>query len=1130
MKHCVSDSMTEVFEPEVVIPCTRSYESILQKLYIDLCNLIVESRNPRFNDRGYGDGIHCLPLLGRSTHICDFSKTECQKHQRLIHHLLRAVENNVFEIEVIVLPDCCTDLKLRERIQKGEYALLERWSMKCIYSKVHSTIDVPELLRAVRSFLHFSQISAWLSSTKGKSPSNIYYWVKSSLDGVLTSFDKDPDVHSFPICKICEDLYGSVKVKYPARTQYVPIIPCSKHPPLHGYSFRTISDTSNLHPNISLNSEIVKQLQKTACDDQNTEQSYVSEPQTLLLTPTTLLKTFSNNASDLNKPNRVVKPYCQDHIINASFNLKECETMDVVLKSQTSYVCNYAEPLNNGTSQEVACLNKSSLNRHLRKRKVKFRKINGDAHHSQETPALSENPRQMNYVSEKCDVSSSIELNNTSSKRSVLEPLETSLTKETYQSHKVLQKKRSSSLEVISQLPHKKMCCDVNVSYKFCKNVPVHFSEVNSKQSSQVRHLSPIYRGVEEGECSSQNSCVKQEIKNSGEKRPSMCSPLSSILLRGKRKLANLKNYKKLRNSDEYFRKILFEEDNSQKINDDACLKGMPVTNEKEKVKLISECNKRFCSTSQAYVDTSNKTEQNISSVNKCLEKKNLLQSKKSKCQKLVHSVCKLRCPKDCPESVSSYNSSYQRKRMNLKKGESFQRNEVKTSLNNFSSDSDPVCFHGNNFRKNNLRRSRAFLSNCKGTDVKEYQESNYESEKNNRNNFNSPGSVLEVKQKKMYKNVKCALKSLKEKNLKNTSERVKIPESEINSLQICNKSCRRREKKKKCNINKSISSQSLAVTKDVASTSCAFKNCHYRYVQRKSVCTKQYSRVLLETNSAPSTSVLRDNFRGLVNQSSGDGEKNCISNGYKWNSDCESKKLPHPSIKLCSCVLNKSIPFDKRYASCKIHKVPGNSLRHISKFPVGKKLLVNFEESILKGCLPVTSNVQGFYAEIGASGSFFPSHLTLPADVSFYDLGNSHQGAAPYVAHVNLENAEYFLPRRGAMQVTLFNPSETVVKMFVLNYDLSTMPPMCHTFIRQKIYYLPVCSTEGSPETQKWLRFIIHLKFASSKSGKIFLFKDFKIVVLNKSNDDAASEFSQEPRELRSFVSVPVNPTFSSF
>lgn len=45
-----------------------------------------------------------------------------------------------------------------------------------------------------------------------------------------------------------------------------------------------------------------------------------------------------------------------------------------------------------------------------------------------------------------------------------------------------------------------------------------------------------------------------------------------------------------------------------------------------------------------------------------------------------------------------------------------------------------------------------------------------------------------------------------------------------------------------------------------------------------------------------------------------------------------------------------------------------------------------------------MVSNVKGFHAEIGASGSFCPNHLTLPADVSFYELGHLNQGTAPYV------------------------------------------------------------------------------------------------------------------------------------
>ena len=35
----------------------------------------------------------------------------------------------------------------------------------------------------------------------------------------------------------------------------------------------------------------------------------------------------------------------------------------------------------------------------------------------------------------------------------------------------------------------------------------------------------------------------------------------------------------------------------------------------------------------------------------------------------------------------------------------------------------------------------------------------------------------------------------------------------------------------------------------------------------------------------------------------------------------------------------------------------------------------------------------------------------------------------------------------------TLFNPNKTVVKMFVVLYDFSDMPPRAQTFLRQKTF-----------------------------------------------------------------------------
>jgi len=70
--------------------------------------------------------------------------------------------------------------------------------------------------------------------------------------------------------------------------------------------------------------------------------------------------------------------------------------------------------------------------------------------------------------------------------------------------------------------------------------------------------------------------------------------------------------------------------------------------------------------------------------------------------------------------------------------------------------------------------------------------------------------------------------------------------------------------------------------------------------------------------------------------------------------------------------------------------------------------------------------------------------------------------------AHINLEKKGYQVPRSGTIQVTLLNPLGTVVKMFVVLYDLSDMPPRSHTFLRQRTL------------RDKTLRYLVHLRYVS--------------------------------------------------
>ena len=52
------------------------------------------------------------------------------------------------------------------------------------------------------------------------------------------------------------------------------------------------------------------------------------------------------------------------------------------------------------------------------------------------------------------------------------------------------------------------------------------------------------------------------------------------------------------------------------------------------------------------------------------------------------------------------------------------------------------------------------------------------------------------------------------------------------------------------------------------------------------------------------------------------------------------------------------------------------------------------------------------------------------------------------FLGHINLGKKGYRVPQSGTIQVTLFNPLGTVVKMFVVMYDLSDMPPNSQVFL----------------------------------------------------------------------------------
>ncbi|XP_022055231.2 atos homolog protein A [Acanthochromis polyacanthus] len=201
---------------------------------------------------------------------------------------------------------------------------------------------------------------------------------------------------------------------------------------------------------------------------------------------------------------------------------------------------------------------------------------------------------------------------------------------------------------------------------------------------------------------------------------------------------------------------------------------------------------------------------------------------------------------------------------------------------------------------------------------------------------------------------------------------------------------------------------------------------------------------------------------------------------------------------------------------------------------PASLSLLGNFEECVLNYRLEPLGTVEGFTAEVGASGSFCPSHLTLPVDVSFYSVSDDN-APSPYMGVINLESLGkrgYRVPPSGTIQVTLFNPNKTVVKMFVVMYDLRAMPAGHQTFLRQRTFSVPVRRDTNNQTSRKpltlgqgrTLRYLVHLRFQSSKSGKIYLHRDIRLLFSRKSMEvDSGAAY-----ELQSFTESPIDPPFS--
>ncbi|KAJ3115339.1 hypothetical protein HDU96_000823 [Phlyctochytrium bullatum] len=189
-------------------------------------------------------------------------------------------------------------------------------------------------------------------------------------------------------------------------------------------------------------------------------------------------------------------------------------------------------------------------------------------------------------------------------------------------------------------------------------------------------------------------------------------------------------------------------------------------------------------------------------------------------------------------------------------------------------------------------------------------------------------------------------------------------------------------------------------------------------------------------------------------------------------------------------------------------HPQPPPSPSALSDQPFGS-LVGSYEESILSGRMStLPSRPITFLAEIGVMGLGkgvkaklkCPPHVNLSFPAYFYDLLDDETPSTPYVGVIDVENLKglmmkkegvstptgspceegdkdmlefrrkwrggYRLPHKGQLQVIIKNPARTAVKLFLIPYDFTDMPPSTKTFLRQKLYALGSSSSSRRSST----------------------------------------------------------------
>ncbi|KAI8371493.1 uncharacterized protein BYT42DRAFT_502014 [Radiomyces spectabilis] len=184
--------------------------------------------------------------------------------------------------------------------------------------------------------------------------------------------------------------------------------------------------------------------------------------------------------------------------------------------------------------------------------------------------------------------------------------------------------------------------------------------------------------------------------------------------------------------------------------------------------------------------------------------------------------------------------------------------------------------------------------------------------------------------------------------------------------------------------------------------------------------------------------------------------------------------------------------------------------------------LIGSYEESLLSGRMsttpsrPITFQVQIGVLGLGDCKSSLkcPPHVTLDFP-AFYFERKDDEWSTPYVGNIDISGPKlpaYRLPPKGQLQIIIRNPSKTVVKFFLIPYDVSAMPEYHKTFLRQKCY--------SKAASVRSLRYAIHVQICRTKRQRVYLYKHIRVVF--------ARQIMDSHEQLKTVCEGPQEPAYS--